>query len=330
MPSLPFVTVDVFTTSRFAGNPLAIVRIPEDGQVSTEQMQIIAREFNLSETVFLHEARRGDDGETEWGFRIFMTSAELPFAGHPTIGAACYALGTLADNARSGKLLCSAGPIVIQYSDGVAKASIPHNVHIHTESRFTAEQLYEPQPALAHLKRPRAMTVVSPVRGMNFIMVELDSLEDLAKVTTSGVKPRAKLDKGWDTGFVGSYFYVVMQVGQQPDMKGHQIRTRMIEGPLEDAATGSAACGLCAYLAMEGLLKDVSFLITQGVEMGRKSEIGVAVTLTEDFGAIDKIELSGSAVKVMEGNGALLQSVVSPGWLPDNTTGQAKSLLAMR
>ncbi|KAK0278462.1 hypothetical protein LTR35_009201 [Friedmanniomyces endolithicus] len=302
MPSLSFVTVDVFTTSRFAGNPLAIVRIPEDGQVSTEQMQIIAREFNLSETVFLHENRRGDDGETEWGFRIFMTSAELPFAGHPTIGTACYALGTLADNARSGKLLCSAGPIGIQYSEGVAKASIPHNVHIHTESRFTTEQLYDLQPALASSqKRPHAMTVVSPVKGMNFIMVELDSLEDLAKVTTSGVKPRAKLDKGWDTGFVGSYFYVVMQVGQQPDSKGHQIRTRMIEGPLEDAATGSAACGLCAYLAMEGRLKDVSFLITQGVEMGRKSEIGVAVTLTEDFGAIDKIELSGSAVKVMEG-----------------------------
>ncbi|KAK1033633.1 hypothetical protein LTR33_016687, partial [Friedmanniomyces endolithicus] len=189
------------------------------------------------------------------------------------------------------------------YSEGVAKASIPHNVHIHTESKFTTEQLHELQPALrSSQKRPHAMTVVSPVKGMNFIMVELDSLEDLAKVTTSGVKPRAKLDEGWDTGFIGSYFYVVMpQVGQQPDTTGHQIRTRMIEGALEDAATGSAACGLCAYLSLEGRLNDRLFLITQGVEMGRKSEIGVAVTLTEDFGAIDKIELSGSAVKVMEG-----------------------------
>ncbi|KAK1055916.1 hypothetical protein LTR74_015289 [Friedmanniomyces endolithicus] len=301
MPSLSFVTVDVFTTSRFAGNPLAIVRMPEENHVSTEQMQIIAREFNLSETVFLNENRRGDHGETEWSFRIFMTSAELPFAGHPTIGTACYALGTLADGARSGKLVCEAGPIAIQYSEGVAKASIPHNVHIHTESKFTTEQLYELQPALADLKRPLSMTVVSPVKGMNFIMIELDSLEDLAQVATSGVKPRAKLDAGWDTGFVGSYFYVVMQVGQQPDSKGHPIRTRMIEGALEDAATGSAACGLCAYLAMEGRLKDVSFLVTQGVEMGRKSEIGVAVTLSEDSKAIDKIELSGSAVKVMEG-----------------------------
>ncbi|KAK0287526.1 hypothetical protein LTR91_002980 [Friedmanniomyces endolithicus] len=301
MPSLSFVTVDVFTTTRFAGNPLAIVRIPEAGHVSTEQMQIIACEFNLSETVFLYERLAGDQRETEWRFRIFMTSAELPFAGHPTIGTACYALGTLAGNASSGKLVCNAGPIGIQYSNAVARASIPHNVHIHNEFKFTTEQLYELQPALANLKKPHAITVVSPVKSMNFIMIELDSLEDLAQVTTSGVKPRAKLDAGWDTGFIGSYFYVVMpQDGQRPGPKRHSVRTRMIEGTLEDPATGSAACGLCAYLAMEGQLKNASFLITQGVEMGRRSEIGVAVTLT-DLGAIDKIELSGSAVKVMEG-----------------------------
>ncbi|TKA77148.1 hypothetical protein B0A55_04106 [Friedmanniomyces simplex] len=266
------------------------------------EMQTITREFNFSETVFLHERAGENKDDPEWRVRIFMTATELPFAGHPTIGTACYALGTLANNAPNGKLLCNAGPIGLDYSEGVAKASIPHNIHIHTESKFTVEQLHEQQPALAHRKPPHAMNVVSPVKGMSFIMIELDSLEDLAEVKTSGVKPVARLDAGWDTGFLASYFYVVMpQVGQRPDPKGHPIRTRMIEGALEDPATGSAACGLCAYLTLEGRVDDRSFAITQGVEMGRESEIGVAVTLREDFKAVDKIELSGSAVKVMEG-----------------------------
>nr|POE65377.1 putative isomerase [Quercus suber] len=137
--SLHFVTLDVFTTDRFTGNPLAVVEIPQDAQVSTEQMQLIAREFNLSETVFLHHATTTTtttDGRPEWRMRIFMTDAELPFAGHPTVGTACLALGRLGDDV-AGTLMCNAGPIDVRYRAGVAAASIPHDVHVHTESRFT-------------------------------------------------------------------------------------------------------------------------------------------------------------------------------------------------
>jgi len=295
MPSLSFVTVDVFTTTRFAGNPLAIVRIPKGEDVSTEQMQSVAREFNLSETVFLYES---EEDAREWRFRIFITTAELPFAGHPTIGTACYALGTLAKDASNGTLLCKAGPIGLEYSAGAAKASIPHNVHIHGESEFTAEQLYKSQPALEG-SRLHAINIVSPVKGMNFICVELDSLEDLAKVVISGVKPTATLDKEWDLGFVGSYFYVIL--GDRKSEK-YEVRTRMIEGAMEDPATGSAACGLSAFLAIDGRHPNLALTITQGVEMGRKSDIGVDMTLKgPDYETVEKIELSGSAVKVMEG-----------------------------
>ena len=82
MPDLSFVTVDVFTRTRFAGNPLAIVNIPKGHDVSDDQMQIIAREFNLSETVFLHEGTTDDEGLPEWRVRIFLTDREVPFVSH--------------------------------------------------------------------------------------------------------------------------------------------------------------------------------------------------------------------------------------------------------
>ena len=298
MPSLKFVTIDVFTTSRFAGNPLAICSVPKGQDVSTEQMLSITREFNLSETVFLYE----NDGESrEWRVRIFFPGSELPFAGHPTIGTACYALGTLASNASSGTLLCNAGLIKLDYDGTVAKASIPHNVHIHSESKVTVESIRELQPALKDSKL-HAINIISPVKGMNFICVELDSLEDLAKVRTTGIKPTAKLDNDWDVGFVGLYLYVVLPQTGDRRPERLEVRTRMIEGALEDPATGSAACGLSAFLATDGGHPDLALSITQGVEMGRKSDIGVDVKLKgPDYKTVEKIELSGSAVKVMEG-----------------------------
>lgn len=85
MPRLHFVTLDVFTTTRYLGNPLAVVRIPKDQQqhVTKEQMQRVAREFNLSETIFLVEDEDGSGGERvpEWRVRIFLTHSEITFAG---------------------------------------------------------------------------------------------------------------------------------------------------------------------------------------------------------------------------------------------------------
>lgn len=93
MPSLPFVTVDVFTKTRFAGNPLAIVNVPQGQHVSDQQMQMIAKEFNLSETVFLHEGSRDANGTCEWRMRIFLTDAEVPF-----VSVLCI---------RTGQLMCT-------------------------------------------------------------------------------------------------------------------------------------------------------------------------------------------------------------------------------
>ena len=79
------------------------------------------------------------------------------------------------------------------------------------------------------------------------------------------------------------------------------LRTRMIEGPFEDPATGSAACALSAFLILKLKRYSMCFSITQGVEMGRKSDIEVYVMLNDVQDAVAEIELVGNAVKVMEG-----------------------------
>jgi PhzF family phenazine biosynthesis protein len=134
---LDFVTVDVFTSKPYEGNPLAIVRIPYGRTVTQEQKQTIAREFNLSETTFLHENGEGTHDD-EWVVDIFMTSQELPFAGHPTVGTACYVLGRTAqergirDGVMEASFRLKAGPVGLQYDVGkkTAKASIPHDVYV--------------------------------------------------------------------------------------------------------------------------------------------------------------------------------------------------------
>lgn len=230
-----------------------------------------------------------------------MTAAELPFAGHPTIGSACYALGTIKNNADKGRLLCRSGPITIQYKNGKAEASIPHHFHLHSEFRFTENEVYELQPALkAEGCILQAIDVVSPVRGMNFICVQLLDLKALTLVEL-GKKPEALLDRDWNEGFVGSYFYVITKENLASDSDEIHIRARMIEGSIEDPATGSAACGLSSLLALKLTQKTSKFAITQGVEMGRKSDIGVQVTLKDDLKTVEAIQLSGSSVKVMRG-----------------------------
>jgi len=301
---LEFVTLDVFTDTPYQGNPLAIVLVPPQHEISDTILQIIAREFNLSETVFLY--LNGDENNTqeahkskalEWSMRIFMTDRELPFAGHPTIGAAFYALTQLNNiNATKARLHCPAGIIEADFdaASRTAKASIPQNVHLHTGHRYTTEEIRAMQPGLTDDAQLKAFDVFSPVAGMSFLNVELSSLDALAAIATTPVKPALKLDDGWDHGFGATLFYV--KNGDD------QVKTRMISGSLEDPATGAASCGLGAMLALKDKSSEITTLkITQGVEIGRRSNIGVVTTLSKDREGVQKVELFGTAVEVMKG-----------------------------
>jgi len=304
--TLQFVTLDVFTDTPYQGNPLAIVLVPPKHEISDAKFQTIAREFNLSETVFmyLNEDEPGEQGahhaskELVWRIRIFMTDRELPFAGHPTIGTAVYALTQLNNgNATKARLHCPAGTIEVEFdaASQTAKISIPHNVHLHTSTKYTAAEIRKMQPGLIDDAQLKAFDVFSPVAGMNFLNVELSSLEALAAIAPTPLKPTLRLDDGWDHGFGATLFYV--KTGDD------QVRTRMIAGTLEDPATGAASCGLGAMLALkDGSNETTTLRITQGVEMGRSSNIGVTTTLSEDRENVQKVELFGTAVELMKGS----------------------------
>lgn len=285
---LPFTTLDVFTSTRYRGNPVAIIRVPASfkSQLSQTRKQEIAADFNLSEIVFLHEKTSPDAEEVK--IDIFTSRAEVPFAGHPTIGTSNY----LFQNGQDAKaLITKAGRIGIEYNktEGMATLSLPHDFHLH--SKIWENSLGDAKGRL-----------VSIVKGMSFLMVQCRDLETLKREATKTIVEDTfgsthLLDEGWQEGLIGTYYYVVLE-----ESEGRvKIRSRMF-GTREDPATGSAGSGFACWYALKKGERKCKFDITQGVEMGRQSEVSVKVRKTEDGKGIEEVLLSGGAVKVMEGS----------------------------
>ncbi|KAI0908939.1 hypothetical protein F4823DRAFT_462767 [Ustulina deusta] len=313
---LAFATLDVFTSQRLEGNPLAVVRVPASlrDRLTEPMKQKIAKEFNLSETVFLHDDTSKCGPEAR-DVDIFTIEHELPFAGHPTIGTAVFVRQHLGEEGVRA-LATKAGAIGIAPSAALGiRARIPHNVHLHartlrhllaagdTEAAATAAGLH-PDPAVraAELEAP----VFSIVRGMAFVLVRLPSLDLLRRITPLRLDfatlAKSLLDDGWRDSFVSRYYYVDVE----PEEEGvRSLRTRMIELAFEDPATGSAATCLGAYLTLAQEKKGTRFRVTQGVEMGRKSVISVETTVEGkgDGGEVTlgDVYLGGTAVVVMQG-----------------------------
>ncbi|OAP62638.1 hypothetical protein AYL99_01865 [Fonsecaea erecta] len=316
-PQLSFVTLDVFTSTRYTGNPLALVKVPQRVTLSQSQKQCIAREFNLSETVFLHEQTPADRDVDDHAVRvdIFTAHAEVPFAGHPTVGAANYLLRLGGDDDDDGAaskkqvkaLRAKAGRIPIVLNPAAANGvqiSVAHDLHVHTSRPYA-------ETPLAH------HPVVSIVKGMTFILARLPDLAALAAATESLIEPNATytaattdlLDEGWREGLVVTYFFVDEQPSPQlskDETSVRTLRTRCL-GEREDPATGSAACALTAYLSLQaGKAGRYRYAIVQGVEMGQRSEIyvevGVRAASHDGRLQIEEVLLSGSAVQVMQGS----------------------------
>jgi PhzF family phenazine biosynthesis protein len=179
---------------------------------------------------------------------------------------------------------------------------------VHTQHALTAASvLSNLQPSVqASEIVADGVAVVSPVKGMTFLLVELSSLEALGRIRLGARAPQdvVQRDQDWDVGYTGSYFYFVETASRGDDggekRKSWKIRSRMVDGSMEDPATGSAACALSGFLALRERTS-ASFEITQGVEMGRESDIGVSVTLRGDGEGVERLELSGQSVPVMEG-----------------------------
>ncbi|MFB9149923.1 PhzF family phenazine biosynthesis protein [Roseovarius ramblicola] len=297
--TLSFVTCDVFTEQRFSGNPLAIVA--EADGLSTAQMQVIAREFNLSETIFVQRpAVPTHDAKV----RIFFPTAEIPFAGHPTIGCAIHlALKSAPEGDFETRITLEeeAGivPVRIWRRDGRVHAEFRAPILPHPsehggmpDSGLLAEAVgLDPQVIGAQAHTPGLWQ-----GGPRFLYVPVRDLETLA--TARPIEPA--WSQVMNIAAVDSAYLYTPLVGGD----GANFRARMFSptaGIPEDPATGSAAAIMAAQLHAAGVLSEgeTRLALHQGVEMGRASAIGLRI-VTRD-GALAEVHVSGSAVPVSRG-----------------------------
>ena len=314
--SLSFSTLDVFTLRQFTGNQLAVVLVPsslsDSDALTQETKQKIAREFNFSETVFVHDPLPGSQGHR---IEIFTVKEELPFAGHPVIGTINYMAQRVDPPLPRVTLLCKAGPIYGLYHDKetVSQAEIPlQDFKIHQELVPSRLMLSSQPDALQNILAMDSFPVVSVVKGLSFVLINVPSvLPYLEMVEPTGFSfdaSKIKFDEGWEDSFVGAYFYAKTS---HPAQGIISLRARMLERSVgEDAATGSAASALACFLALKDGTrgKTYRFNVQQGIEMGRASDIGVSVELDPGGKGVKTLILAGSAVLVTQGTLTLPKS----------------------
>jgi trans-2,3-dihydro-3-hydroxyanthranilate isomerase len=293
-----FHTLDVFTQTKLAGNPLAVVHDSEG--LNAEQMQAIAREFNLAETVFLLPS---DDPANTAKIRIFTPARELPFAGHPTVGTAVL-IATL----RAPEMMRGSGIVVaLEETIGLVRAEVRQKKDQAARAIFTLPRLPEKKPT------PRDAALLAKALGLEaddigfggykpadysagvtFTMVPVNSVEALSKAS-------AQLGISFDLAFAGPELaspYLFAPDGP------NRWRARMFApkmGITEDPATGGAAAAFAGIIAASEDLSDGEHqhIITQGVEMGRPSEI--VLTLEVGNGQLLSASIGGAAVIISEG-----------------------------
>jgi trans-2,3-dihydro-3-hydroxyanthranilate isomerase len=297
--TLKFCTLDVFTDHRFGGNPLAVfVDVPE---LPTDFMQKIAREFNLSETVFIVKPV---NPRATRRLRIFTTSRELPFAGHPTIGAA-YALleeGLAGVSGASGRFL-------LEEEVGLVPIDVRRREDGHWFVQLTAAKLPEegpPAPSATELSALLGIAESDILQdadfaqfyscGVPYLFVPLRSRDVLRRVTIDPASSR-KIEAA--TGAFQVYLF-----SYDPERESSDIRARMFVqeiGIIEDPATGSAAAAFAGYLAKRSWHKEgtLKWTIEQGFEMGRPSLLYLEADLAD--GAVTAVRVGGTAVRMSDG-----------------------------
>jgi len=281
MQPLPYEIVDVFTDRAFAGNPLAVVF--DGDQLRTDQMQKVANEFHLSETIFVLPPT---DPDATYRVRIFTPESELPFAGHPSVGAAVTQL-------RRG--LIQAGPVIQECGAGLLPIEVSSDGWaLLTGGTATVGPELDPAPLLAAVDLS-IEDYVGPAPRMAGCGLEFAYLSVRPEALARAVADAALARKfGLDDVVVTAW---------DPATRTSRTRTFVPgKGVPEDPATGSAALGFGVWLVASGLLPadgESSYTITQGVEMGRPSVLECQVTA--EGGAVTRATVRGAVQEVARG-----------------------------
>lgn len=295
---LEYYVLDVFSGTPLEGNPLAAV--VDSDHLPDETMQNIAAEFNLSETIFLTSPKQAS---SRANVRIFTRTLELPFAGHPTVGAAALIahLDGLAEDAEThftleelvGNLPCTArvtGPGVAHATFGLPR--LPETEPARSSRAAIAAALSLTEADIGFPGHyPLEMSAGTP-----FTSVPVAGLETLARVT-----PRPDL---WTAAFGDGDHAAAFVYTELSRSEKDTFRTRVFapnQGIREDPATGSASAAFTGTIARFCGLPDGThrMVVQQGYEIGRPSRLHLEITLTG--GKVNGATVGGEAVIVAHG-----------------------------
>jgi trans-2,3-dihydro-3-hydroxyanthranilate isomerase len=286
-------TVDVFTEKALAGNPLAVVLGAEG--LTDDAMQAIAREMNLSETTFVFPAEQGGTARV----RIFTPYAELPFAGHPTIGTGWVLLdeGLVRPPANELTLEEKVGPVPVRVDRSAERLELWMT---HPPVRFAAEVKERVAVAAALGLSEGDLASRVPIQvastGVPFVYVALKDSDAVDRATSNG----ERLAKVLGAYGLPPVFLFALQ-------STHRLYSRMF-GPhsvtqiTEDPATGSASGPLGAFAVRYGLVPreaTVEIVSEQGTKMHRQSFVHIKLAYADGEESPSKIEVGGSVVPVM-------------------------------
>jgi trans-2,3-dihydro-3-hydroxyanthranilate isomerase len=301
---LDYHTLDVFTDRVFGGNPLAV--FPDGRGLSAHLMQSIARELNLSETVFVLPA--GDPAATR-RVRIFTPAQELPFAGHPTVGTAFFlvASGTLPVEVDATTIVLEEGvglvPVEVRMEGGrpvsaCLTAAVPPSEQATGLDRSELARLVGLDASdlgarLEGLEAPMEPAIASA--GLPYLLLPV---RDVAAVE------RARLETAaWEELLPeGSPSRMVYVVAPGAHERGVDLHVRMFApgaGVPEDPATGSAAAALAGYLGARSADGEWAWELEQGLEMGRPSRLAIQASV--HAGQVRSVRVAGAAVMVARG-----------------------------
>ncbi|WP_296187483.1 PhzF family phenazine biosynthesis protein [Pseudomonas sp. UBA1879] len=295
-----YVTADVFSSTAFHGNPVAVVL--DAVGLSSEQMQRIAAEFGYSETTFVLPPKSAE--HSAW-VRIFSPSKEFPFAGHPNIGTA-YILAM--EMYRSGIL----PPETMVFEE--AAGLVPMRI-LFEEGRPIGAELIAPEPfskrATVDQMQVAACLSLNPDQinitnhppqvasvGLPFIIVEIKSQEALRQCAPNPAAFKLTVPVG---GATSIYAYTKISTGSDYtahiDLEARTFTHRMTEDP----GTGSATAAAIALLASLDARKLMTACVTQGLSVGRPSVLNVHYSRDE----AEEVRVSGDCVIVMRGTFSL-------------------------
>ncbi|GAA6768343.1 PhzF family phenazine biosynthesis protein [Flavobacterium sp. CGRL1] len=265
--SLPFYIVDVFADKKYAGNQLAVFL--EAQNLSSDEMQQIAREINFAESTFVTKLDR-ENNKAE--IRIFTPAQEMQFAGHPIIGTSWVLMNKIFDNSPSEiKLEVPIGPIAIQKTEDLIwlKAAQPKFWDVFSKVDFTSFSNLQVSDF------ENQFPIQEVTTGSAFVLVPLSSKKALENLVLDKDKADQWMKNHCKTDHRGLYFYY---------LEGSKVFSRLLyvqhNQLMEDAATGSASTCLQASL-LKNHLAEIEIVNYQGDYIGRPSEIYFKGKLTD-------------------------------------------------